>query len=239
MIEGQFYLPIWYDLLATFAFGIAGAMIGLQKKYDIVGVVSIALAVGAGGGIIRDGLFLQTVPSFFTDWRYVAVIALAVIVAINLKRLLEHNALILAIGIIDALGLAAYSVIGTQKAYFAGVAVIGTILIGVINAVGGGVIGDVLSGDKPRIFMPGQLYAIISVFGATLFLILGLGLGIHAQVAAIIAMSGMIIARTVVILYDIKTRPAHELVIARPLQNLKPKPRQKQAQIPTANEALE
>lgn len=212
MIEGQFTLPIWYDLLATFAFAITGAVIGLRKHYDIVGITALAIAVGVGGGTIRDGVFLQTTPAIATDWRYMATILLSVIVAILLKRSLERKSFILTVNLLDALGLAAYTVVGTQKSLFAGLAIVGAILVGVINAVGGGVLRDILSGDKPRIFQPSQLYALISVCGAIFLVVLVNVLHFNTQLAAIIAIVTMIIARFLVILFDIKTRPAHKLI---------------------------
>lgn len=219
MIEGQFYLPIWYDLLATFAFGITGAVIGLRKHYDIVGVTSLAIAVGVGGGIIRDGVFLQTIPAMATDWRYMATILLSVVVAIGLMRILEHKAFVLTIDMLDALGLAAYAVVGTQKSIFAGLVIAGAVLVGTINAVGGGVLRDILSGEDPRIFRPSQLYAIIAVLGSLLFLGLCGFFHLNAQLSAIIAMAVMILMRAAVIMFDIQTTPAHELI--KPIKSKK------------------
>lgn len=212
MLEGQFILPIWYDLLATFAFAITGAVIGLRKHYDIVGVTSLALAVGVGGGIIRDGVFLQTTPAIATDWRYTAAILLAVGTAVILKHNLEKKRFALIINLLDALGLAAYTVVGTQKSVLAGLAIVGAVLVGVINAVGGGVLRDILGNDKPRIFQPSQLYAIIAVGGSLLFLLLGGVFHVDAQPAAIISMGAMIATRSMVIVFDVKTVPAHQLI---------------------------
>jgi uncharacterized membrane protein YeiH len=212
MIHGQYYLPIWYDLLATFAFAITGAMVGLRKHYDIVGVTALALAVGVGGGIIRDGVFLQKTPAIATDWRYMAAIFVAVGVALILKHRLEYRKASLAIDLLDALGLAAYTIVGTQKAIFGSLIIVGAILVGVINAVGGGILRDVLSGEEPHIFRPSQLYALISICGSILFLVLAGYFNIGAQQAALIAMSVMFGARVIAILFDVKTVPAKDLV---------------------------
>lgn len=220
MIDGQFVLPIWYDLLATFAFGITGAVIGLRKHYDIVGVTALAIAVGVGGGVIRDGVFLQTTPAFATDWRYAGALLAAVLFAILLQKMHDRRRFRLGIDLLDALGLAAYTVVGTQKSIVAGLAIAGAVLVGTINAVGGGVLRDVLSGEDPRIFRPSQLYALISVCGALLFLLLALSLHVHAQLAAIIVMGCMIISRALVIAFDIRTQPARELI---PLKRIQPK----------------
>lgn len=218
MIEGQFHLPVWYDLLATFAFGISGAVLALRKGYDIVGVTSLALAVGVGGGAIRDGIFLQTTPAFATDWRYLAVLLIAVATAVLLQKGIEHRNFVRIVAFMDALGLAAYAVVGTQKSLFAGLAVISAVLVGTINAVGGGVLGDVLSGENPRVFKPSQLYALVAASGALLFWILCRYFHLSAQVAAVIAMTGMVCVRVVVIRFDVKTVPAHDLT--KPLERI-------------------
>lgn len=211
-MEGEFYLPIWYDLLATFAFAITGAIVGLRKQYDIVGVTSLAVAVGVGGGIIRDGVFLQTTPAAATDWRYAAAIGLAVAVALAMKHRLDYKKVAITIGFLDALGLAAYTIVGTQKALFAGIVVVGAVLVGVINATGGGVLRDVLAGDRPSIFRPSQLYALISVGGSLLFIVLAGLLHIDTQLSAIVTMAMMVSVRMLSIVFDYQTVPADDMI---------------------------
>lgn len=211
MSDSPFLLPIWYDLLATFAFAITGAMVGIKKHYDIVGVVSLAIAVGVGGGIIRDGVFLQTVPAVVTDWRYFTTILLAVAVAIGVQHWIDKKHFFITVGLLDALGLAAYTVVGTQKAILAGITLMGAILIGVINAAGGGILRDILSGQEPHIFKPSQLYALIAVTGSLLFLLLK-HVHVATQLAAIVTIITMIIWRAIVIMLNIKTAPAHHIL---------------------------
>src|SRR5688572_21451819 len=55
-------LPIWIDVAATFLFSITGAIIAIRRQYDLVGVFVLALASGLGGGLLRDGLFIQAGP---------------------------------------------------------------------------------------------------------------------------------------------------------------------------------
>ena len=64
--EGPFALPVAIDLVATFLFGITGALVALQRGYDVVGLFAIAFVTGVGGGLIRDGLFIQQGPPFVT-----------------------------------------------------------------------------------------------------------------------------------------------------------------------------
>ena len=55
-------LPIAIDLGATFLFSITGAMVAIRRHYDAIGVFVLALACGLGGGLLRDGLFIQAGP---------------------------------------------------------------------------------------------------------------------------------------------------------------------------------
>lgn len=209
MFGGEFNLPVWYDLLATFAFAVTGATVGLRKHFDIVGVVALAIAVGVGGGTIRDGVFLQRTPAIVEDGMYMVVILLGVVVAIGLKHIMHKRGLYLAIQLLDALGLAAYTIVGSERAAAAGFVLAGCVLIGVISAVGGGVLRDVLSASKPTVFQPGQLYVLISTFGSLLFLVLVMYIGLSTNAAAVIAMICMIAVRFVTILLDVKTRAVH------------------------------
>src|SRR2546421_11643091 len=55
-------LPISIDLGATFLFSITGAMVAIRRHYDLIGLFVLALACGLGGGLLRDGVFIQTGP---------------------------------------------------------------------------------------------------------------------------------------------------------------------------------
>src|SRR3954470_18436713 len=55
-------LPIAIDLGATFLFAITGAMVAIRRHYDPIGLFVLALACGLGGGLLRDGLFIQAGP---------------------------------------------------------------------------------------------------------------------------------------------------------------------------------
>src|SRR5437764_13620804 len=62
-------LPIAIDLGATFLFSITGAMVAIRRHYDLIGLFVLALACGLGGGLLRDGVFIQTGPRRHPQWR--------------------------------------------------------------------------------------------------------------------------------------------------------------------------
>ena len=136
--RGTFELPISIDLGATAAFALTEHLCaGVRRRYDVVGVFFLAFASGVGGGLIRDGLFLrQTPPTFITDSRYLVTVVLACAVGLVVGGRMKHFER--WITIVDALGLGAYAVVGAQKTIQAGLGVPAALLIGVINAAGGG-----------------------------------------------------------------------------------------------------
>ena len=78
MTANQFNLPIQIDLAATLFFGLTGALVALKREYDVIGLFALTFVTGVGGGLIRDGLFIQQGPPAVTsDSRYMLMILLA------------------------------------------------------------------------------------------------------------------------------------------------------------------
>ena len=57
-----FLLPPFFDYSATFLWAISGAVLGARRGYAIIGIITIALVSSTGGGLLRDGLFIQDGP---------------------------------------------------------------------------------------------------------------------------------------------------------------------------------
>jgi uncharacterized membrane protein YeiH len=198
-------LPLSIDLGATFLFSITGAMVGVRRHYDAIGVFVLALACGLGGGLLRDGLFVQNgPPAAMRDASYMIAVSLGCAVAIlffqHVKRLSQ------AFLIIDALATGAYGVVGASKAFEAGLALPACIFVGVVNAVGSGVIRDVLVREEPLMFKPGQYYVVASVLGVTGFTMLAVYLRVPILASAVTAILITFVFRLLAILFDWKTR---------------------------------
>ena len=204
MTPGAFSVPAFFDLGATFAFALTGALAAIKRGYDIVGVFFLALATSIGGGLIRDGVFLQrgTTP-LLTDPRYIEIIAAAVVAGALFGGRVKHFHRLIAV--IDALGLGAYAAFGTQKALLAGLAVPAAILIGVINAAGGGLLRDVLSGEEPLVFRPGQFYVLTALAGTVTFVFLSVQLEVAATPAALAAIAVTFVFRALTIAFNWRT----------------------------------
>lgn len=206
MFKGTFDLPVWFDIAATFAFALTGALAGIKRGYDIVGVLALALVSGIGGGLIRDGVFLSMGPSaLLTNPKYLyAVTAAALIGAMFGGHVQRFQRLI---AWIDALGLGAYAVFGLQKALAAGVGIGAAVLIGVVNAVGGGLLRDIITREEPLVFKPGQFYVLTALVGVVTFISVGVHFDISATNAAFIAIGVTFLFRSVTIAFNWRTKP--------------------------------
>ncbi|AHF90763.1 putative membrane protein [Opitutaceae bacterium TAV1] len=204
MLHGQFDLPIWFDLMATFAFALTGALAAIRRHYDIVGIFSLSLICGIGGGLIRDGIFISSgPPALVTDPRYIETVALATGLGILLApRIHRFNGVIL---VADAIGLGTYAVFGTQKSLGAGISLPAALLVGVINAAGGGILRDVLSREEPMVFKPGEFYVLVALAGAVTFVSVGMFAPVSASVAAIIAIAVTFTLRMLGLWFNWKT----------------------------------
>jgi uncharacterized membrane protein YeiH len=206
--QESFQIPILFDLSATFVFGITGALAAIWRGYDIVGLFALAFVSGVGGGLLRDGLFIQQGPPLVTtDSRYIMVILLACLVGLvfhgRVKRLTR------GIALLDALGLGAYAVVGVEKSLAAGLSIAAAVLVGVINAVGGGLLRDLLARDEPLLLKPGQFYALAAFGGCLLFVLLTAYFGISAQRGGLITVAATFVFRALAIQFNWSTPPLY------------------------------
>jgi uncharacterized membrane protein YeiH len=154
------------DLAGTFAFALNGALTAVRAaRVDIVGVVTLGMITAVGGGIIRDVLLGAVPPAAFIDWRYLSVAAGAGVLVFLFARPL--NRFSRSIDVLDAAGLALFAVTGAGKALEWGAGPVQAIILGVVTAVGGGTMRDVLIREMPGVLSSG-LYAIPALVGAAL-----------------------------------------------------------------------
>jgi len=205
LIAQSVALPISIDLGATVLFSITGAMVAIRRHYDAVGVFVLALASGLGGGLLRDGLFIQNgPPAAMRDPSYmIAVLAGCGLAILFFKH---ANRLSKPFLIFDALGTAAYGVVGASKAFEAGLSTPACIFVGVVNAVGSGLIRDVLVREEPLLFKPGQFYVIASLLGVTEFTLLAFVFRAPLVPSAISAIAITFVFRLLAIFFDWRTK---------------------------------
>jgi uncharacterized membrane protein YeiH len=113
------------------------------------------------------------------------------------------------IALVDARGLGAYAVVGVEKSSSAGLSIPAAVLVGVINAVGGGLLRDLLIRDEPLLLKPGQFYALAALGGCLLFVLLTVNAGMPAPRAAIITIACTFVVRVLAITFNWRTKPLY------------------------------
>ena len=165
------------ELIGTMAFAASGAMTGIKKNMDIFGVCILGLTTAVGGGVIRDLILGNTPPATFQDPIYatVAILTSLVLFLPGVRRLLMWDPALydLCLFLMDTAGLGIFTVVGIRVAYAHEPRATLFLLafVGVITGVGGGVLRDVLAGDRPYIFVK-HIYACASLTGAVLCIFL-------------------------------------------------------------------
>lgn len=160
---------IIFDLLGVFVGALTGALVARRLRYDITGLWGIALVSGLGGGIIRDICLQNGPPLALVEPTYLPTVLVATVAGAffggHLDRLRK------TILVTDAIALATFAVAGSLRTFDSGLHVWPAVLLGVITAVGGGIIRDILTGETPMIFRNGELYA-LAALGACLTVVL-------------------------------------------------------------------
>ena len=200
MVGISFLLPIEFDLVATFFAAVTGAWAASRRGYDLVGAFMLALVTSIGGGLLRDSVFIAQVPLAMQDARYLWTILAALLVGTLTFRYSERVAHLFSYA--DALAMGVYGVYGANWALISGLAPAAAVIVGVCNAVGGGLIRDVLVREEPLMFKPGQLYAIAAMAGCILFVALSQRYGVEDKQAAWIAISVTLLLRVLAIRFN-------------------------------------
>jgi uncharacterized membrane protein YeiH len=163
------------DLSAVLASGLSGALLASKKRFDLGGLAFLTLVAGLGGGLIRDVLLQQGLPVALSTPNYLLTVIAAALIGYVFEKSVPR--VLPAITVVDAAGLGLYAIIGCVRASEAGLGPLPTVLVGVLTAVGGGILRDVLAGDPPVIFQR-EVYATAAVLGSVLFVTLSrLGVG--------------------------------------------------------------
>jgi uncharacterized membrane protein YeiH len=151
------------DLTGIFVFALSGALMGVRKRLDVVGMAVLAQMTALGGGVVRD-LILNVPPAAFQSLGYVLVPVIATLIVFFFH---PHVARVMPfVLVLDAAGLGLFCAVGTEKALLYGLSPLHATLLGVTTAVGGGMLRDVLAGEIPTLLYDRQLYAVPALLGS-------------------------------------------------------------------------
>ncbi len=185
-IDLIFQLGEW---IGTAAFAVSGAMVAVDKRNDLFGVMLLAVITALGGGTIRDILIGCFPPRMFLNGRYVllaVVCALAVFVLARIfkERYVQRERLIEQINnVFDAIGLGVFAVSGARIGLETGFGdnMLLITFLGTVTAIGGGMLRDVMIREMPFVLSK-HVYAVAAISGAMCFAVL-MRLGVSSPVA--------------------------------------------------------
>lgn len=156
------------DLIGTFAFAISGAIVASNKDFDLFSVLIIAFVTAVGGGMLRDVMINAHPINWIGDLNYVWVILAAVVFTFLFKSKIAP--LSKTLFLFDTIGIAVFTILGLQKGLTYELPTIVAILMGMVSAVFGGVIRDVLTNKVPLIFRK-EIYASACLLGGLVYLV--------------------------------------------------------------------
>jgi len=155
------------DLLSVFVFALVGARVAADRGLDYGGIALVSIVASVSGGTLRN-IFLGLKPILITDPWVIGSVIGAVAITLSVRRVTKIGKTLL---IMDTLGLAIATASGVQLAHNLNSLWFATIILGVITAVTGGLLRDVLCQLEP-VLLHRETIATSSLFGAIAFVVL-------------------------------------------------------------------
>lgn len=157
---------VWLDYAGVAVFAATGALAASRKQLDMIGFIFMAAITGTGGGSIRDILLGKTPVFWVENPVYLEICALVAVIVFFTAHLVESRYRLLLW--LDAVGLAAYSVMGAAKGLAGTGSPTVAIVTGMVTATFGGILRDVLTGE-PSVLMRPEIYVTAALAGAAVF----------------------------------------------------------------------
>jgi uncharacterized membrane protein YeiH len=155
------------DIIGTLVFAVSGILTAIDSDFDVVGSSIIGMVTAVGGGTLRDVLIGQAPVGWMTDLNYLwTVIAALIISYLFKKKILKLRK---SMFFFDTIGIGLFTILGLQKTLLVGLEFPIAVLMGIVSAVFGGIIRDVLTNKVPLIFRK-EIYASACLAGALVFL---------------------------------------------------------------------
>ena len=204
------------EWIGTIAFAVSGAMIAIDQKLDLFGIIFLGVVTALGGGTVRDIILGHFPPRMFYNYQYVllaVVTAVIVFIAVrrhrngyfrNRERIDRYN------NLFDAIGLGAFAVTGVEVAMSAGYGANGflCIFLGMTTGVGGGLLRDMMSRRLPYVLHK-HVYALAAIAGSGLYYAM-VRLNINESAATLAGMAITILIRLLAAHYHWNLPKTHD-----------------------------
>lgn len=198
--------PLWLALLTVGVNAIVGALRASsddEHHWDIVGLSTFAVLMGLGGGFIRDVLLGNTpVESLRTPWYLVAVLTGIALVLVLGKKIAQAKQLV---ALLNSVALGLFAITGTAYALRANLPIVSSVFVGVVSAVGGGVLVSVFKDEVPEILLTSAPNALLALAVSVVYA--GTNV-VDAQAAGVAGITTAIVANYLAQRFGIRTRRA-------------------------------
>ena len=165
------------DNIGIAAAAVSGAIIAIERKLDLFGILFLGVITALGGGVTRDLLLGSTPPRFFTSYPALLIAVLAALAVFLIARLWSgwrdpavFNRINQIHNLFDAIGLAAFTITGTQLAMAAGHEnnAFMCVFMGMTTGVGGGILRDMMTQRVPYVLCK-RIYAVAAIVGGLVY----------------------------------------------------------------------
>ncbi|APG64520.1 hypothetical protein LPB136_03685 [Tenacibaculum todarodis] len=185
------------DIAGTFAFALSGALVAKKENFDAFGVIIIAFVTAVGGGMLRDVLINAHPINWIADLNYIWTILAAVFVMFFFKS--KVAPLSKTMFLFDTIGISVFTLLGLQKGLNFNLHPFVALIMGMVSAVFGGVLRDVLTREVPLIFKK-EIYASACLAGGVVYLLLGY-LGLQENLQFIVSATVIFLIRFISVKY--------------------------------------
>lgn len=188
-------LQIILNYAGIAVFASSGAVVGVRKGFDLFGIATLGVLTGVGGGVLRDVLLER--PAYSIEhWPNITVALIAVAIATPFARIvIRMNTAVL---VLDAIGMGFFATTGAAIAVDEGASWFAACLIGMLTAIAGGMLRDVVAREVPLVMGPDDLYAIPAMLGAVTYVAIDylwaqwMAVAVGSAVATALRLSAMV-----------------------------------------------
>ena len=189
--ESQSLIFSILDAAGTFVFALSGASAGARRGMDLFGALLLALVTAVAGGVMTDLLIGATPPHALASTRpFFIAMAGGLTGFVFLPHIDRFKISML---LLDAVGLSLFAVTGASNALSHGITPLFAALLGMLTAIGGGLIRDVLSGQVPGVLRD-EIYASAALLGAAV-MVIGKGMALSSDLTALAGASACFVLR--------------------------------------------
>ena len=147
----------------------SGAVVGVRKGFDLFGIATLAALAGTGGGVLRDLLLGVDPPTSLQRWPDVTLcVAVALVTTVFARLVIRLTQLVL---VLDALGMGFFATSGAAIAVDHGATWFAASLLGIVSAIAGSVMRDVVAREVPMVMGPDDMYAAPAILGSVIYVV--------------------------------------------------------------------